>query len=148
MILNWGGWLIFISYCWSPFYFLSVELLCAFSIFYKILPYYAYYYYILIRIDYAVGTSFFLVPALLLSILTPVFLSASVALSYFILAVPWRKCLGKHSCMSYSFPIAILNGTCFFQTVQLQVHNANLVWYGRSTDALVNLNTKLKCVFL
>ena len=24
------------------------------------------------------------------------------------------KCLGKHSCRSSSFPIAILNGTCFF----------------------------------
>ena len=46
-----------------------------------------------------------------------------VSLSYFVLAVPMRECLGKHSCMSSPFPIAIQNGTCFFPTVQLQVHN-------------------------
>ena len=69
---------------------------------------------------------FFFVPALLLSILTPDFLpSSSVSLSYFVLAVPMRECLGKHSCMSSPFPIAILNGTCFFPTVQLQVHNVH-----------------------
>ena len=67
---------------------------------------------------------FFFVPALLLSILTPLSLpSSSVSLSYFILAVPFRKCLGKHSCMSSKFDIAVLNGTCFFPTVQLQVHD-------------------------
>ena len=43
----------------------------------------------------------FFVPALLLSILTPFFLpSSSVSFSYFILAVPMRECLRKHSCMS------------------------------------------------
>ena len=31
----------------------------------------------------------------------------------------------------------------FFPAVQQQVHNANPVRYGRNTDALVNLNTKL-----
>ena len=30
------------------------------------------------------------------------------------LSVPMRECLGKHWCMSYIFPIAILNGTCFY----------------------------------
>ena len=55
------------------------------------------------------------VPALLLSILTPVFLpSSSVSLSYFVLAVPMRECLGKHSCMSSPFPVAILNATVLF----------------------------------
>ena len=44
-------------------------------------------------------------------------------LSYFILAVPMGESLGDHSCMSSSFPIATLNGTCSFPTVQLQVHN-------------------------
>ena len=54
------------------------------------------------------------VPALLLSILSNLFLpSSSVSLSYFIIAVPMRECLGKHSCMSFIFPIAILNGTYF-----------------------------------
>ena len=56
----------------------------------------------------------FFVPALLLSILTPFFLpSSSVSLSNFILAVPMRECMGKHSCMSSPFPTAILNGTLF-----------------------------------
>ena len=54
-------------------------------------------------------------PALLLSMLTPLFLpSASVSLSYFVLAVPIRQCLGKHSCMRSPCPIAILNGTLLF----------------------------------
>ena len=56
------------------------------------------------------------VPAFLLSILTPLFLpSSSVSLSYFVLAVPMRECLGKHSCMSSPCPIAILNGTFLFR---------------------------------
>ena len=62
---------------------------------------------------------FFFVPALLFSILAPLFLPpSSVSLSYFILAVPMRKRLGKHSCMSSLFPIAILNGTFFFRSVK------------------------------
>ena len=56
----------------------------------------------------------FFVPAVLLSIVPPHFLPSSVSMSYFILAVPMRECLGKHSSMS-SFPIAILNDTCFFR---------------------------------
>ena len=52
---------------------------------------------------------FFFVPALLLSILTPLFLPSSVSLFYFILAVHLRQCLGKHSRMSSMFPIAILD---------------------------------------
>ena len=58
-------------------------------------------------------------PALCFSILTSLFLPpSSVSLSYFILAVPIRKCLGKHSCTSSPFPIAILNGTSFFRSVK------------------------------
>ena len=39
-------------------------------------------------------------------ILTPLFLpSLSVSFSYFILAVPMRECLGKHPCISSTFPI-------------------------------------------
>ena len=61
----------------------------------------------------------FFVPALLFSILTPLFLPpSSVSLSYLILAVPMRKCLGKHSRMSSPFPIAILNGTFIFRSVK------------------------------
>ena len=51
---------------------------------------------------------------ILLFILTHLFLSFFLSLSYFILAVPMRKWLGKHSCMNSSFPIVILNDTCFF----------------------------------
>ena len=55
----------------------------------------------------------FVVSALLLSTFILLFLlSSSVSLSYFNLAVPMRKCLGKHSCMSSTFFIVILNGTC------------------------------------
>ena len=58
------------------------------------------------------------VPTLILSILMPLFLPASsVSLSYLILAVPMRKCSGKHWCVSSTFPIAILNGT-FFRSVK------------------------------
>ena len=38
--------------------------------------------------------------------------------TYVIFAVPMRECLGKHLCMSCSFPIAILNGTCFIRSVK------------------------------
>ena len=64
--------------------------------------------------DWPSGLLFF-VPALLLSILTPLFLPfLSVSISYFILAVPFRQCLCKYSCMSSKFPIAMENGTFFF----------------------------------
>ena len=80
------------------------------------------------------------VSALLLSILTRLFVpSSSVSFSYFVLAIPMRECFGKYSCMSSPFPMAILNGTCFFPTVQIQVHN---VYSERNTGnsyALVNL---------
>ena len=57
---------------------------------------------------------FLFMRALLLSILTPLFLpSSSVSLS-FILAVPMLKCLGKRLCMSSPIPIAILNDNFFF----------------------------------
>ena len=69
---------------------------------------------------------FFFVPGLLLSILTPLFLpSSSVTLSYLILAVPMRECLGKHSFMSSPFPMALLNGTFF-------ISRGKIVCLGRS----------------
>ena len=82
------------------------------------------------------GLHFFM-PALLLSMLTHLFLFSSLSLSYFILAVPMRKCLGKHSCMSSSFPIVILNDTCFFPIVQLQVHIVYSEQKTRNSCALV-----------
>ena len=80
--------------CLIPFGFLLIEFHCTFSISYRILANYVYYYCILIRIVQDVGTSFFFVPTLLLSILTPFFLpSLSVSLSYFIIAIPIRECM-------------------------------------------------------
>ena len=68
------------------------------------------------------------VPAVLFSILSPLFcVSSSVSWSYFILAVPMRECLRKHSCMSSPFPIAILNGTSFLSLLQenINVHSGH-----------------------
>ena len=60
----------------------------------------------------AVVTYFFHSHCTSFHIFTLIFLlSSSLSLSYFILVVAMCKCLGKHSCMSSLFPIAILNGT-------------------------------------
>ena len=95
--------------CSSPLYYVFVIV---------IFPYLIKYYHIMvINSTFSLGSDrcqdfFFFVPALLLSMLSPLFLpSPYVYLSYFILAVPMCKCLGKHSCISNSFLIAILNGT-------------------------------------
>ena len=118
------GWvddLSFFEYL-SPFCFLLIEFQCTFSISYK-------YYHILFIIiivfwlgcDKPSGLLLF-VTALLLSILTPLFLpSSSVSLSYFVLAVPMLECLGKHPCMSSPCPIAILNGTFLFREAKQSI---------------------------
>ena len=80
-----------------------------------------YYYILFIIIVFWLGCDrpsglLLFVPALLLSILTPLLLpSSSVSLCYFVLAGPMRECLGKHSCLSSTCPIAILNGTFHFR---------------------------------
>ena len=83
--------------------------------------YYYYYYF-----DYVVIVhwDFFFVPDLLLSLRSkPLFLLLlSVSLSYFILAVPMLEWMGKHLCMSFPFPIAILICASFLPTAQLRVH--------------------------
>ena len=62
-------------------------------------------------------------PALLFSILAPLFYpSSSLPLSYFSLAVPMSECFGKHSCISNTFPIAILNGTSSLSLVQENIN--------------------------
>ena len=97
----------------SPFCFLLIEFHCTFSISYKIQKYYIYYIVFWLGYDRRSGLSF--VPALFLSILTPLFLPSSyVSFSYFILAASMRECLREHSRMTSPFPIAILNGTFFF----------------------------------
>ena len=78
-------------------------------------------------------------PAFLFSILAPLFLpSSSVSLSHFILAVPMRECLGKHSCMSSQFSMAILNGIFLLywmvssyctEWYLLMVLNGTFLWY-------------------
>ena len=86
----------------SPFCFLSIEIHCTFSISYKILPYFIFIVFWL-GCDRPSGLLLF-VPAVVFSILVPLFcVSSSVSLSYFILAVPMRECLGKHSCISSHF---------------------------------------------
>ena len=48
-------------------------------------------------------------PILLLFMLTSLFLpSSSASLCYFIIAVPMLECLGKHSFMRSTFPIAMM----------------------------------------
>ena len=76
------------------------NLISLFSSFFK-------YYHIMIIIivfwlgNYSSSWLIFFVPALLLSVLTPLFLpSLSVFLSYLIFAVPMREGFWEHSCMS------------------------------------------------
>ena len=115
-----GIWLFFFFRLFkSILYILLIEFHCTFSIPYKILTNYVYYYYyyyyycILIRIVYRPsGLHFSFDPALLFSILTSLVLpSSSITLSYFILAVLLRECLGKHSCMS---PISYNHNEWYF----------------------------------
>ena len=99
----------------SPFCFLSIEFLIKYQhILFIIIVFW-------LECDRPSGLVFF-VTALLLSTLTPLFLSStSVSLSYDkwqAFAVPMRECLGKQSCMSSPFPIAILNATFFFRSVK------------------------------
>ena len=49
---------------------------------------------------------------------------SSVSLSYFILAVPMRECLGKHSCTSSPFPTIILY--CSYSFLSLVQENINM----------------------
>ena len=74
------------------FVFLLIEFHCTFSMSYKILQYFVYYY----------------------CIFKASLLAVFVCLSYYIFAASMSKCLGKHSFMSPPFPIAILNGAFFF----------------------------------
>ena len=73
-----------------------------------------------------------------------IYLISFFTLSYFILALLMRECLRKNSCMSSSFPIVILNGTYFFQPVQLEVHNVYSERKSRNTCTLVNLYLQTK----
>ena len=112
----------------SPFCFLLIEFHCSFSISYKILPDYVYYCCISIRIG--CRDFFQSCPLYFFSMLTPLFCpSSSVSVSYFILSVPMREWLGKHSCMSSPFPIAILNCTSFLSLVKENINMPSGLYY-------------------
>ena len=84
----------------SSFCFLLIEFHCSFSISYKKIQIMFIIIVFRLACDRPLGLLLF-VPAVLFSILTPRFcVSSSVSLSYFILAVPMRECLRKHSCMN------------------------------------------------
>ena len=53
---------------------------------------------------------------------------------FFILVVSVRKCSGKHSCMSFTFFIAILNGTLFFARRNNSCFNRSLACQKLSCD--------------
>ena len=134
-----GGWLFIIRFSKSILFFVNWISLYFF-------PFLIQYYHITFIIivfwlacDRPSGLLYF-VPALILSMLTPLFLSSSfVSLSYFVLSVPMRKCLGKHSCMSSPFPKLYWMVLAFFPTVQLQVHNVYSERKTRNSCAQVNL---------
>ena len=106
-------------------FFLLIEFHCIFAISYKIVPSNVYYYLILIR-QWVIGRrDYFLFHARFTSFHTHSVLSCLLHLfhsSHFILTVPIPECLGKHWCMSFPFPIAVLSGTSFFPPVQLKVY--------------------------
>ena len=89
--------------------------------------------------------------AVLLSTFILLFLtSSSVSLSNLYLAVPMRGCLGKHSCMSSSFPTAILNETCSLRALilfcgdvpaietKLNKHWQKYTWYCEWANPIVS----------
>ena len=90
----------------------------------------------------------------------PLFLpSSSVSLSYFVLAVPMRECLGKHLCMSSPCSIAILNGTFLFPRGEIVclgrrfVHQNKIklnyeIWFKFLHDSLTEFTVKLYFVFV
>ena len=94
------------------------------------------------RVDAEPLRHLYFVPTLLLSIFTLFCMPSSVSLSSFILAVPMRKCLGKHQCMSYTFSIAIQNGTCINRSPGIV-----FVLFGACNETK-NYNNKLfLCIF-
>ena len=118
-----GRWFFNLDFS-SPFCFLLIEF------FIVLFPYLIKYYHIMFIIVFWLGrdrlsglarfTSFYTHASLL-----TFFVCFFVVCHLFLLAVPMRECLGKHSRIRYTFPISILNGTCFFQMGQLQIHNVH-----------------------
>ena len=57
-----------------------------------------------------------------------IIITLQLFLSYFFIVVPMHKCLDKHLCMSSTFPLARLNGTCFLSS------NKTVVWSGSRAE--------------
>ena len=57
-----------------------------------------------------------------------------LSLSYFILAVLMRKCLGKHSCISSTFPTAIFNSTCFVRSAKNSIRSESRVLSNKTLE--------------
>ena len=85
----------------------------------------------------------FFVPTLVLSILTPLLPPSTVSLSYFVLVVPMRECLGKHSWMSSPCPIAILNGTFLFSRGEIVCLGRSFVYQNQ-----IKLNFSISYIVL
>ena len=128
--------LLFFKYL-SSFCFLSIEFHRTFSISYKILPYYVYYY-ILIRMLQAYRPFF---PCPRASFHT----HASLLTFFVCFFVLFRSCysharvLGKTLLLNSPFNMSILNGTCFLSTVQLLVRDVYSERKSRNSCALVSL---------
>ena len=128
-----GGWMIcnFFEYL-SPFCFLLIEFHCTFSISYNIFIFCLLLLYfgedVIGRRDFFCSCRFaaFHTHASLLP-------SSSVSLFYFVLAVPMRECLGKHSCMSSPCPLDILNGAFLFSRGEISVTSGRSFVYQYQT---------------
>ena len=134
VLLTLGGWMI--CHFSIPFCFLLIEFHCAFSI----IKYYNILFIIIIfwlGRDRPPGLRFFRACFFLYSCLSSYHLRLFLYLISFLLF----PCVSDwdNSCMSTQFHIAILNGTCFFSTVQLQVYNVYSERKTRNSCALVNL---------
>ena len=53
-------------------------------------------------------------------------------------ALPMRECLRKRACMSFTFPIDVLNGSVIFSDSATTNAHRNPVRDGSNTNALVN----------
>ena len=71
-------------------------------------------------------------------------LTGSVCFFILLYSCPFHaRVLGENTRAWVSFIIVILNGTCFFPTLQLHVHNVYLERKSWNTCALVNYTSKL-----
>ena len=134
---RWGGWMISCFDCSSPFCFLLIEFHNCFSI--LLIKYYHIMFIIIVfwlGCDRPSGLIFSCPLCLFLySRLSSCLLRLFLYLISFLLF----PCARVWEIIRAWVPIAILNGTCFFPTVQLQVQNVYLERKTRNSCAPVNL---------